>query len=78
MRNPNQEDRVLRELENCAGCGSYGYSMKRAAELFFPVWEKDGSFAMLDKCCELVALSGSQRRIVRECLERHGYEEAGK
>ena len=71
-----ERDKVLRELENWGGRYSpYGYSMKRAAEMFFPVWDKDWSFFMLDKCCELLALNGKQKRIIRECLEKHGFKE---
>ena len=76
----NRECVVCRELGNYGGnpsCDTYNYAMKRAAEMFFPVWEKDKSFAMFDKCCEFLFLGKDQKRIVRECLERNGFKEKG-
>lgn len=72
-------DAVMRELENWGGSySSFGYRMKRTAETFFPVFEKDGSYAMFEKCCEMHVLNAEQRRITRECLERNGFEEIKK
>lgn len=74
--NPNTENDILRELENhYGGYSREGYRMKRAAEMFFPVWEKDESFFLLEKCCEAYGLDAERGRIIRECMEKHGMKE---
>ena len=75
MRDPNTEDAIARELGGHGGhpsCDTFNYSMKRAAQSFFPVWDQDGCYCMFDKCCDLFRLNQEQRIIVRECMEKHG------
>jgi hypothetical protein len=74
----NRHEKVLWELGHYGGnmsCDYYNYAMRRTAETFFPVWDKDRSFAMFDKCCDIHALGVEQRIIVRNCLKRHGFVE---
>jgi hypothetical protein len=73
-----ERNKVIVELGHYYGnpsCDPYNYGMRRTAEAFFPVWDSDKSFAMFDKCCEMFFLDEEQKRIVRECLERHGFKE---
>lgn len=73
-----QHEKILRELGNWNGqmsCVPFNYRMRRTAEMFFPAFELDQSYAMFDKCCELNALSDEQKRIVREVCEKHGMRE---
>ena len=60
----SDRERILWELGDYGGrpsCDNYNYAMRRAAESFFPVWEKDRSFAMFERCCDLHALGGWSR-----------------
>lgn len=71
-------EKVLWELGDYGGnpsCDSYNYAMRRAAETFFPVWDKDRSFAMFERCCDMHALGVEQRLIVRRKLEQNGFTE---
>ena len=74
----SRENSILRELGNWGGlssCVPFNYDMRRAAEMFFPVWELDKSFFLLEKCCVWCGCNEEQERIVLECMKRHGMEE---
>ena len=74
----NRESAILRELGSWDGqpsCDPFNYHMRSAAEMFFSVWEMDKSFFMLKKCCELCGCDDKQKRIIHECMERHGMKE---
>ena len=74
-----QHEKIFRELGNWDGrpsCDLYNYQMRSAAEMFFPVFEVDQSYAMFFECCDRNALTVEQRRIVRQVCEKHGMRES--